>query len=353
LPAWVAVLIDLLQTALGLIGVVQNQTKTAAQENVPFSIDTLVNEYLPIIGDSAVGLAALKAELLIIDAHLATVDASLAASIALAQTAALPVILPSTAPTGYGGATAGDVWALVDPTNGHTEGELLATAGMFPLWFRGDSQTLVPSSSAGEGWMLQGDFANSTDTEPSMVGLVPVQLDSILATDATYSDWLTRVTSGMSFTLDNGRAYYYPGSGDWYWYCAFSSSDFTMYQATVLGVGRPPLAVAPVWPGLALVTLGTPVTITTAFTIAQPLHGVIVTLTAEPSKSSFYSFDGVNSYRNLGALSFTSDDGQQEASTSLGFTSGIYTPRTMALAAGVKVRTVGGVAGTVTPWVIT
>ena len=110
--------------------------------------------------------------------------------------------------------------------------------------------------------------------------------------------------------------------------------------------------VAPVWPGISAVTLGTPEAIAPMLTITTPCHGVIVTLTAEPSKSSFFSFDGVNSYRNLGALSFTSDDGQQEISQSLGFTTAVYTPKSMALAAGLKLRSVGGVAGTVTPWVI-
>jgi hypothetical protein len=81
------------------------------------------------------------------------------------------------------------------------------------------------------------------------------------------------------------------------------------------------------------------------------MDGVIIAITDEPAKAGWFTFDDVRSYRNLGAISFVSDNGDQEPPQNLGFTQEVYVPRTMVQASGVKVRAVGGVEGTVTPWV--
>lgn len=107
----------------------------------------------------------------------------------------------------------------------------------------------------------------------------------------------------------------------------------------------------PVWPGLANVTLGSPVALAAGVTITGPLDGVLVSITSVPSYTGLFDFDGDPSYRNVGAITFQSDNGQDELPQTLGFSSAIYCPRQMATASLAKLRTPGAIVGTVTPWV--
>jgi hypothetical protein len=107
-----------------------------------------------------------------------------------------------------------------------------------------------------------------------------------------------------------------------------------------------------VWPGLAGVTLGTPVAIAAGVTITTPMDGVLIDITAAPVKQGYFTFDTVLSYRNIGALAFQSDDGQEEFPQTLGFTSAVYCPKTMQHAAAVVFRSSVGLTGTITPFIV-
>jgi hypothetical protein len=352
-PAWVAPLLNDLANIIGITAFIRNML---GNTDSPYSLPSLlfwIKGILAYVSDPVYGLASLKSKLDNLSSDLAVDKADLLAAIAAAQQAANPVILPTTPPTGYGGGLAsGDVasiWNYIDAdAAGYSKGDLVDDAG-----FLAQNLGQLSAFKTPYGDYVRQHYDLSTETLIGPSSSPPIiDPSTILATDATVVDWLNRTdTGGFTWTYLNNLpiSYSHITISDQWWICDISDYQFSLFKAVapVAGLG------APVWPGLALVTLGTPVTITTAMTIAVPLHGVIVTLTAEPSKSSFWSFDGINSYRNLGALSFTTDDGQQEPSQSLGFTSGIYTPHLQVQAAGVKVRTVGGVAGTVTPWVIT
>lgn len=109
-------------------------------------------------------------------------------------------------------------------------------------------------------------------------------------------------------------------------------------------------SLAPVWPGIANVTLGTPVALAAGVTVTGPLDGVLVSITSTPSYTGLFDFDGDPSYRNVGAITFQSDNGQDELPQTLGFASAIYCPRQMATASLAKIRTPGAIVGTVTPW---
>jgi hypothetical protein len=104
---------------------------------------------------------------------------------------------------------------------------------------------------------------------------------------------------------------------------------------------------------LDLVTLGDPVDLDVGLTIDAPMHGVLVNITSVPPGTSFFPFDDVVSWRFTGALAFFSDDSDEEAPQNLGFTDEVYACKSMAVAAGVRVRTKPGIVGTVTPWLIT
>lgn len=110
---------------------------------------------------------------------------------------------------------------------------------------------------------------------------------------------------------------------------------------------------APVWPGLAGVTLGTPVALSDSVAIDEPMHGVIIAVTTPPGKVGVRVIGGEYFDYNCGELTFATDEGDLEPWQYLGFRAAIFTPKTMAQAGGVRLRVLGGAEGTVTPWTLT
>ena len=123
---------------------------------------------------------------------------------------------------------------------------------------------------------------------------------------------------------------------------------------TDIGLLPTQIGVAPVWPGLANVTLGTPVALASGVTITTPMDGVIVSITGtDPDFEHYYTYDDLRAYRNVGALVFLDDDGHAESFQPIGFVSAVYCPRSMKRAGAVKMKVGHGLTGTVTPWTIT
>lgn len=106
----------------------------------------------------------------------------------------------------------------------------------------------------------------------------------------------------------------------------------------------------PVWPGLANVTLGTPVPIATSVTVPGPLHGILLAITLSPSWLREYQFGGTILRQNVGGVTFESDGGDFEAPQVLGFESGLYCPKTMSVADSARAWFRAGTTGTVIPW---
>jgi hypothetical protein len=345
-------LFGMLNTLLSLIGLVQGNTAKAAQENVPFHIDTVTSETWALASDSAVGLAAIKAELLIIDAHISSVDSSLAAAIAGVQLATNPVILPTTPPTGYGGGlVSGDaatIWHYVDPLDGPNTMAQQLNISSYVLQNQALMDEVPHPYASYVAYHCDPDPATLFPT-PSTVPLVDP--GTILSSDTSVLAWLNRTdTVGFTWTMLNNKVVSYsfgPGGDNW-WICTIDALQFAQYKA----VAPAALNLAPIWPGLANTVISASQPLTPGLTITIPMDGCIVVLDSVPDKASFFQFDDVRSYRNLGALSFFNDDADQEFPQSLGFTDMLYTPKTMVRAAGVKVRTVGGVTGRIWTWTI-
>lgn len=345
-------ILTVLLNVLALLGIITPAVQQAAKEHFQYVIETAVIAILSKIQDPVSGLPMIASNIAsdagIINGKLD----GLAAQIAAFTPVPTVVSLPSTPPPGYGGATADEVWGYVPVGLYKSTSDLISIAGIFPLWFRAETSAVVPMVASGEGWLLNGDFANSTDTAPNLGGIVPVQLTSILATDLTYMDWLNRVAPTMGVTLDSGRAFYWPGSGDWYFYCAYSESDFKMYQELTFGSGAVVAPVAPVWPGIALVTLGTPVALDLAVNVNVPMDGVLIALSATPPNKPTYQIGDALATAHIGQIAFKDDNGDLEYPQNLSFPNELYVPLHMAHATGVKIRTIPGVSGTVTPWVV-
>ena len=293
---------------------------------------------------------SLREHLDVANTEMISQNVDILAAIAALPDGSGPVVLPTTPPTGYGvddGSIAGAVWAY--HAGGYTQaaGDLLLDAGMMAINMSvaGVQFPISPTKY----FNIRGTwFSTSGASDATSYPTFPIA--NILADD-TLGVFLERESGFSGWTAN--------GDGTWDVWQDSAHTDFhiqsriTDAEFLVLrdGPGAASAQLAPpVWPGVLNVTLGTPVSISTGFTVSETMDGVIVSITGVPTRANFFDFDGSPSYRNLGALSFFTDDNEQEQAQGLGFESQIYTPHTMFQAAGVKIRTVGGVTGTVTPW---
>jgi hypothetical protein len=111
-----------------------------------------------------------------------------------------------------------------------------------------------------------------------------------------------------------------------------------------------PVVVAPVWPGSANVTLGTPVALVDQLVVVDVMDGVIVHVTTPPGKLGSYHVGGATLDYGAGRIAFESDGEELEPWQYLGFRDAIYTPKTMEHASKARFQVMGGAEGTVTPW---
>lgn len=266
------------------------------------------------------------------------------------------VNLPATPPTGYGGAdansTASAVWAfqLLNPLeetrtadSALTECMAFADAwqrvGTIPIW--GTAHFVAFTNRA---WLYHW----STSITPPNPDYSDIQSDDtvlswLTRTETTRTTWLQDASTGLCYTNDVLESEYQ----DQIW-CTLTTPELLKiggFGGVVASVG------APVWPGAANVTLGTPVSIANGASSSEACDGVIVAITAVPSDQGSYQFGTDHSYVHLGQLAFIDDSGDYEDGQNFGFAAGIITPKRMAHAAGFTMRVKSGVSGTVTPWV--
>jgi hypothetical protein len=343
-----ALLGETLSVTLGLNSLLTNPNGP----NSLVSIGTELRALQVYDADSALGLPAVLTDLVTIDADIVSARTAILAAIAALPSGSGPVTLPTIPPAGYGAPDAtgifNAVWNTGQTIGGQTAWPWLQAAGkrsMFHLGYASYDQ-------ADENFAY---FFTGVDDFGVAASFFPVwDTPSILAGDTLLS-YLTRLNPGAIGVFQpyaDGAVHINGNTGDGVasFITIWTEVTFKALQAVLFG-GLAPSNEA-LWPGLANVTLGTPVDLATALTITTPMNGVIVNLTGVPAKASWFDFDGTLSYRNLGQLAFETDNGNFDLAQSLGFTTALYVPRSMYLAAGVKMRTVGGVTGTVTPWVI-
>jgi hypothetical protein len=275
----------------------------------------------------------------------------------LAAIAASPLVtLPDPPPTGYGGGgiSADDVWAVEYEGSGNQMGTLLARAGSLG-WTTG-LYGAIPLKQAPH-FVMDEAGAVSIGWGHSTVDAEPPQPDysDIRPTDTVLS-WLNRTDPvyGGSWAADQpGGAAYYDN-----WHIGINSRDRYSIRCTLTDWDLQRLSVAPastgapVWPGLAGVTLGTPVTLASTVTITATMHGVILTLTSPPTKESVWPLGETFAYSRLGQIAFVSDRGEAEQWQWFQFPGQVITPKSMAEAAGCVIRSPTDAVGTVTPWTI-
>lgn len=272
----------------------------------------------------------------------------------LIQASLNPIQLPPTPPAAYTPPSPGDnavgVWNYILPTSGVRAADALAIAGLFPVNLT-DAYLAFPAADVPYVSMYVNWESGYPIHPASSVTAADPHL--ILPTDANILAFLNRIDGAgtwalgpQGFPYQNGL----PGSGGQQYVYTMGEADFLAWQ----GINAAAAATAPVWPGLAKVTLGTAVALVDGLTIAGPLDGVLVHLTSVPPIKTGYHFGAgeVDWYR-IGALAFKSDDGQFEPPQLLGFEHALYCPRQMVHADAVVFRLQGALVGTVTPWVKT
>lgn len=346
-------ILSIVVSILTAVGIIRGQTEHVSQEHYKYELLGYAVANSTYLLDSSTGLAAIAAKL---DALTNTGDYTLSDvlnAIADTQQAGVPVTLPDTLNSNQQGAAADAIWNYFFGSEYQNAAAMLTDAGRVAHALRQHGSYLPDTWTRLRGSPIDtDDLGNATPG-----GTVTVDPSDALAGESLV-DYLNRV---------------YP-AWTWGWvseaggYAAGSNPDLVPQYATTtltglewdallkLRAGAEPLTTAntaPVWPGLSGVTLLTPVAISPpGDVIAVACHGVLVDITAVPSWAGSFDFGGDISYRNIGAISFQTDDAYDEFPIQLGWVAGVYLPKSMSSATKVVYRAAVGVTGTITPFTI-
>lgn len=258
------------------------------------------------------------------------------------------VTLPSTPPPGYGGgASAHDVWTYTVVGDSRSTGDRQVTAGAFANLL---GPFLAAPALDNPIFSLVYDFANGSAASPPTITPDCV-FGAILAGD-TVGSWLNRIDTQGNVWVLQADGFWTSGNniaGFGYWRCNIDPAWWAEIKAVFFPTTS--AVVAPVWPGLANVTLGASLALSNGLTVPGPLEGVIVDITAVSPPISFYPFGAIRSYVRAGALVFVDDHGDAEFPAPFGPDHEVICPRQMERAAHAVVRLSSGVVGTITPWI--
>jgi hypothetical protein len=345
--------VGVLSNITGIVDVINGHTAHVSQDSFYLhtsdAVDLILEDDADILSLIVTNQATLTSQLDDIEATLASIQVTLATL----QTAAEPVTLPASAPTtfldGIGASGFAGVW---DQEVGNANGDHYVQV-MAYLAGIGESYTFSPVRDALNPpfWSL---FSLFVPFQARVVDVVQPNSDptAILETD-TLLTWLQSQNPDFTISGPFDGAHYqiFVNDNKFVWECLIDEVQFEAFKAVLFPPGT--AVSAPVWPGLDNVELGTPVELDLGVTITEPMDGVLIEIVTAPAKQGFFTFDDVLSYRNVGALAFFTDRGDEEFPQTLGFQDAIYAPKTMQQAAGVKVRTSVGITGTITPYTIT
>lgn len=281
---------------------------------------------------------------------LANIDARLTAQIGSPQQSNKPVTLPVVPPAGYGGLSSsqtGDaVWLYA---TGFPSGNALgALAEIRYSLVQRDVANAGMAIAGQEEWWMTGPFYDSRFAPNPTFETFPLDFTTILSTDATADAWLRRVQPALGWRIPDPGFPLLDGVDNFTYFLPrltqdrFDAIKASRFPTTSLG--------APVWPGLANVTLGAALALVDGLLIPGPLDGVVIAITAVPSPISYYPFGPLRSYVHVGGIAFVDDDGEAETVQPIGLNANVVCPKSMAQADHAYIRLQSGVIGTVRPW---
>lgn len=344
-------ILSIVGTILGITQAIEN--KPVSQEGHPLQIQTAVLAIANYIIDPVVGLPKVLSNQSALLTAIGIAQNDILTAIANLTNGTTPVSLPPTPPTGYGGgSTAAEVWNYSIPAAQFTDaGFLLGMAGL-----TANKQVLIDSQIAGDvlpGWLVGSNWPiEQIGPDLTLPHIAPT---TILATDATPVAWANRVYPlSIAYTADSLGRPVYPDQRSNTGYVYTIDMDilrFSQWKAALALVAQS--AGAPVWPGIANVTLGSTLALADGLNIPGPLDGVILSITAVPSPISYYPFGPLRSYVHVGGLAFVDDNGQAETVQPIGLSANVVCPKAMNRASHAFLRLQSGVVGTITPWIHT
>jgi len=327
-----------------IISIITGVKNTQAQQATAQGVSQLEAAITVINGEifsTSHGLAALNGKL---DEVLTALGAP--------QQQGEPVTLPTTPPDGYG---PGDADALVlaiwqyQLPGCDTMGSYMFAAGATAAF----STTIQPQFHYDEFFDYQypgfDAFGEPRIFQPSfswtLVSPGDTFLPSVIAQNPTaaFVDWAQGEGGAISVIGDGG-------DGPQGYLTRYDEASWNAVRDSIFSAQLSFLP--PVWPGLDGVTLGDPVTITALLTIMVPMDGCLIQIDDVTTNKPEIPYGDQMAWRYLGALSFVSDNDFVEPWQPLAFSQALYTPRSMAHASGLVLRTDASVVGTVTPWVL-
>lgn len=332
--------------AQGIVSLLDGPTANTQTDLVTREVDLVLSD----LNDPTFGLSPLHVQLVNLSIDLASAKGAILAAISDLTNGVTPVSLPVSPPAGYG--YVGDSAIFNAVWNGLNSPDLVTPYGYLkPLgienFFRTGYAAHYPFDDQYTWDNPHYDqFGNVFPSNPLF------DTANILASDDLLT-YMTRENPLMDCSWQGGigsrvRVHDSINTGGNTWVTTMDDPAFQALKARLFPSVSNDLL--PVWPGAAGVNLGSPVAVDVGVTITTDMDGVLVDLTSVPARLSAYTFGTAISYKALGGLAFVSDSGEVEPYQTLGFTSAIYTPKTMARASGVVFRSLFGVVGTITPW---
>jgi hypothetical protein len=331
---------QLAEIAARLLGI-SIQLDTAAIESQRYRIQGDVEASRLALVDGYSGNYAIRQAIAELRAYITTQDSGLLAAIG-----AIPA--PPTPPTALANADAVWAYAIADEY-GYTTRNALQTAYAIADNQRGWSS--APMRSA-PGFVLSW-MTSLGAWQYAQVPAAPAPSWADLVPGESRFQWLQRTDAVLYWQVDANGEPYGQTAGDahpdtYKVTMSMSEAEFQLLARAQRGTGT-----APIWPGLANVTLGTPVALTSDLTVDGPLDGLIVSITTPPTGLGKFTFGGFTAYYKVGEVSFVSDNGEAEPWQYLAFDQALYCPKAMSRAASASLRVLAGAAGTATPWVVT
>lgn len=341
---YLQVLITQIAVLINPIAAIQKLVAITAKEHTPYLIEGKVNTIADDVNNSSYGLSALHDQVGTILVAVAALGAP--------QQAFSPVTLPPTTPSGgawIDTSNAGEiVWAYIISPSGYGAAALLNFAGMV-AYTNGLTQPVQILGAPFFAALANIDYAQPANTlvlpvlDPTAVPYPQSLLDAVNAQNPLWTfDWY--LNQGERVVATHG-----PGGSA----SVISTLTDDQFQDLVRNAqGITASKVAPVWPGLAGVTLGSAVALVDGIVVAGPMAGVILAITSVPNPISFYPFGSIRSFVRAGALVFTDDNGDSEFPQPFGPENQLILPVMMSSAASCTVRLPSGVVGTIQPFTI-
>jgi hypothetical protein len=338
--AYLGRILEIALTILGIARIIHGDTENAAQEHLPYAIETIASNAANTVNHPTWGNHQIYLALQAIASYLVTMKADILAAIA-----ALPAGSSLPGPGGYGS----DVWGYTAEGELQNMGVHQCRAGALAYNIGRVAQlpgAATPAFLLGMPyWSVPGEFDITDYPSPDWGDLRDgdTRRTWLMRTDAA-NNWSAPELAGEPWAI----AHYTGQNPSASWRCQFSEAQFQSWVA-----GRYlALHHAPVWPGLENVDLSTPVELAQGTFVDELCDGLLLAISSTERLIPFMTAGSYKLYRNLGRVTFLSDAPSAETWQGIPADVCVLVPKGLAHATGALLSFYTGVTGTVTPWTV-